>query len=70
MLGGVRNEDDEKVVDNLRELANDLELEEDVDFKFIPNAPMDILSDLLTVNIFKNSHINNFFRSQCLEYIL
>jgi hypothetical protein len=49
MLGGVRNADDQKVVDDLRECAEKLELVEGMDFQFVCNAPMERLSELMTV---------------------
>lgn len=51
MLGGVRNRDDEQVVESLRQHADQLGLEEGVDFKFFCNTPMTKLLELLKVSI-------------------
>jgi len=52
MLGGVRNEDDQRIVEGLRQHAVQLDLEEGVDFKFFCNTPMDELLELLKASMF------------------
>jgi alpha-1,2-mannosyltransferase len=52
MLGGIRNEDDRKVVEDLREYALQLDLEENTDFKFQLNTTLDELCDAFSVSNF------------------
>lgn len=49
MVGGVRNKDDERVVDDIRKCATELDLIEGVDFKFVCNAPLENILDLMKV---------------------
>jgi alpha-1,2-mannosyltransferase len=50
MAGGVRNEDDQRIVDDLRQYADKLKLVENVDYRFVLNTPLDELLKLMSVS--------------------
>lgn len=70
MVGGVRNEDDQRIVDDLRQYADKMKLIENTDYTFVLNMPPEKLLELMKVKIKQiiSLIIQIILRTVCLEF--